>query len=131
MKLSFDDLRRGLSVRQPFAGQIADGTKTVEIRSRRTSYRGPLVVCASARPCDCGPVGVTVCVVDVVGCEPLGSKHRRGWGTAYSARETPEEGLWAWLLAFRARLPAVPLSGRLGIFHMSRTESRRILDALR
>lgn len=35
---------RGLTIRQPWAFAIAEGFKTVENRSRRTTYRGPLLI---------------------------------------------------------------------------------------
>ena len=37
-----------LSIRQPYAQLVAGGTKTVEVRSWRTDYRGELLVCAGA-----------------------------------------------------------------------------------
>jgi hypothetical protein len=40
---------KGLSVKQPWAGFIADGRKTIETRTWKTDYRGPLLICASAR----------------------------------------------------------------------------------
>ena len=38
---------KALSIRQPWAGLIAAGSKTIETRSRRTYYRGEFLVCAS------------------------------------------------------------------------------------
>lgn len=38
---------KALSIRQPWAGLIALGIKTIELRSWSTSYRGPLLICAS------------------------------------------------------------------------------------
>lgn len=43
---------RALTVRQPWASDIVDGVKTIEVRSRHTHHRGPLVIHASARPDD-------------------------------------------------------------------------------
>lgn len=42
-----DDLR-AITVRQPWAWAIAHGGKTIENRSRGTSYRGPLLIHAGA-----------------------------------------------------------------------------------
>lgn len=39
---------RGLSIRQPFASLVACGAKRIETRSRRTHYRGPVLIHASA-----------------------------------------------------------------------------------
>jgi len=38
---------KALSIRQPWAGLIAAGVKTIETRIWRTEYRGPLLICAS------------------------------------------------------------------------------------
>jgi len=40
---------RGLTVRQPWAFAIAEGFKTVENRTRRTNYRGPLLIHAGLK----------------------------------------------------------------------------------
>ena len=41
---------RILSVRQPWASLIAEGQKTIELRSWVTKYRGPLLVIAGSIP---------------------------------------------------------------------------------
>lgn len=38
---------KALSLKQPWASMVANGTKTIETRSWRTSYRGPLAIHAS------------------------------------------------------------------------------------
>jgi hypothetical protein len=40
---------KSLSVRQPWAGLIVAGHKSIENRSRHTTYRGPLLIYASRR----------------------------------------------------------------------------------
>lgn len=40
---------RALVVQQPWASLIADGTKTLEVRSWSTSYRGPVAIVAGRR----------------------------------------------------------------------------------
>jgi len=39
-----DETTRGLTVKQPWAFAIAEGFKTIENRSRRTNYRGTLLI---------------------------------------------------------------------------------------
>lgn len=63
---------KALSLWQPFASLVAFGVKTVETRSRATSYRGPLAIHATlmttsalvatyeTEPCDCGGTGHTM-----------------------------------------------------------------------
>jgi hypothetical protein len=89
---------KAISIRQPWASQIADGTKIIEYRSWPTSYRGPLLVCASARPVVSGVLsGVAICVIDVVGCR-LG-----------------DDG-YEWDLARPRPVKPVPIKGRLSFF---------------
>ncbi|MCX5285963.1 ASCH domain-containing protein [Streptomyces sp. NBC_00198] len=38
------DIPRGLTIRQPWAFAIAEGFKTIENRTRRTNYRGSLLI---------------------------------------------------------------------------------------
>ena len=38
---------KALSVRQPWAGLIAAGLKTIEVRPRPTHYRGDLLICCA------------------------------------------------------------------------------------
>ena len=38
-----------LSVKQPFASMIADGRKTLEVRSKKTSFRGRVLICSSKK----------------------------------------------------------------------------------
>ncbi|WP_046505937.1 ASCH domain-containing protein [Streptomyces odonnellii] len=42
--LTARDTVRGLTIRQPWAFAIAEGFKTIENRSRRTNYRGQLLI---------------------------------------------------------------------------------------
>lgn len=58
-----------LSIMQPYAEQIAKGTKKIEYRTWRIAHRGPLLVVASKGTAEgyAGePTGVAVCIVDVV-----------------------------------------------------------------
>jgi hypothetical protein len=65
-----------LTVKQPYAAMILHGDKTEEVRTWRTSYRGPLLITASAKPADAWirhedgtvetlPSGCMICVVDL------------------------------------------------------------------
>src|SRR4051812_27857681 len=56
---------RAISVKPQWADLIASGKKTLEIRSRRTLHRGPLLICATK------PGGVARCVVNVTDCRPF------------------------------------------------------------
>jgi len=93
---------------------IADGVKTVEIRSWRTNHRGPLLVCAGSRPYrgmkSAGPFGCALCVVDVIDCRPATADD------AEPAGAEPPDGSFAWVLSAPRPVDQTPVKGRLGLF---------------
>jgi hypothetical protein len=115
---------KALSVKQPWAGLIASGKKTVELRSWRTKYRGPLLICASARPSRTplaqertrllsdAPTGVALCVVQLVDIVPAARRH------AQSSMVPAPEG-WAWILERPELVDTFPVRGSLGVFEHS------------
>jgi hypothetical protein len=83
---------KALSVKQPWASMIARGEKTIETRTWRTFYRGPLLIVASKKPLivlpafvrggcigyqhsarasDHLPVGVAVCRCELINVRPM------------------------------------------------------------
>jgi hypothetical protein len=117
---------RALSICQPWAWAIVHGYKTVENRTWRPDYAGPLVIHASrsgrylARPdlwehllpslpppADL-PRGALVGVVTMTGCWPL---------EAVAADDPFATGPWCFLLADARPLAAArPWRGQLGFF---------------
>ena len=94
---------RALAVKQPFAGLIANGRKTIEFRSWSTPYRGPILIVASlGRDNDayreamhlghvsdhCTVKGATLCVVDLVSIEGVPGDYE--WNIA-RPRAVPRE----------------------------------------
>lgn len=115
--ISYAKPMKALSVRQPWAQLIAEGIKTIEIRSRPWKYRKPLVICATAKPVfldDDGvplPCGCAVCVVDMVDCRPLTMDDA---DAAYMDFEDGAcDGQWAWVLANARMVEPVPVKGQL------------------
>ena len=121
-------------IRQPRASLIVEGFKDVENRSWATSYRGPLLIQASAslpskrRLDEMRQVarrrGVVVPdeletggIVGVVQLDDCVSKSRSKWS----------EGPVGWLLSKPKKLPFMPLKGQLGLFD----PPARILKRLR
>jgi hypothetical protein len=41
---------KAISIREPWASLIHSGKKTIETRTWKTNYRGPLLLCASKKP---------------------------------------------------------------------------------
>lgn len=112
---------RALSVRCPWAPLIAAGLKSIELRSRPTSYRGPVLIVSSLRFADDpgdwsdidGPRGVALCVVDIVDCRPATA------ADADDACVAPGPDSWAWVLANPRPVPNVPVRGQLGLFSVA------------
>jgi hypothetical protein len=134
---------RALSVRQPWAELIARGTKSIEVRTWVTSYRGPLAIVAS-RACDatlCRDLGLDlttlargalVCLVDLVDCRRMRGRADRiaaGLELYLDACEVPERDRslpsdadpdgdddFAWVLSNPRRLEPHAVRGRLSLF---------------
>lgn len=115
---------KALSVKQPFAFQIANGEKTIELRSWQTDYRGKLLICASKSEKDVWvkssevgehrlPAGVMMCVVDLVDI-------KKCFNTPYyqkaSCCDYVEHGIWGWVLENPRDVMLKPVNGRLRLF---------------
>ena len=103
---------KALSVQQPFANLIADGSKTIEVRARSTTHRGPLVIVSSKRP-DVPPAGCAVAVVNLVDSRPMTLADERA---AMSKR--PPGGATAWVLTLIDRIEPQPVKGQRGFFEV-------------
>lgn len=102
-----------LSVKQPWASLIASGQKSVELRTWRTNYRGPLIICASASPrrgtqYEIGPLGVAVCLVNLTDVREYQA------GDRCMCNHSPRE--LSWVLELVRELPPVPIKGQLSLF---------------
>ena len=117
---------KALSVKQPFASLISTGVKSIEIRSWKTNYRGPLLICSgrslhSIRPIAVEglPRGVTICTVELADCRPLTREDCVlgcvPWG--------PErEGEFAWVLKNPVPTKHIPIAGKLGLFQVDESQ---------
>jgi hypothetical protein len=112
---------KALSVRNPWATLIERGQKTVELRSKRTRHRGPLLIVSTGRAnmrllrsfgfekADVG-MGQALCIVDVVECR-VATPDDVG-----PACVAPPEGSYAWVFANARPVQRFPLKGQLSMF---------------
>lgn len=109
-----------LALRQPWATYVAEGTKTVEVRTWRTHYRGPLLIVASGKPLELAdeagqlwrlPTRVQVCIVDLLDARPMTPADEP------LAHVPCAHGLWAWHVANPRHVRPVPHRGRLNLYH--------------
>ena len=116
---------KALSVRQPWATLIACGEKTVECRSWKTSYRGPLLICASKGDsvgedglvC---PGGVALAVVNLVDVRPMTRADLYAAVMDDLEPEDQEEVLkgYAWHLKLQYAVVPFPVKGKLNIYEV-------------
>jgi hypothetical protein len=117
---------KALSVRQPYAMLIASGQKFLELRSRRTHYRGRLLICASAKKYNgvelqCGKhttktVGHALCIVELIDCRPMTPEDVR---FSYASAFNPDMFVWEFKEAAVEVIKPFPVSGKLGIFDIA------------
>ena len=105
-----------LSVRQPWASLIAWGEKTVEVRSWRTAYRGPLLIYASGRDVDADglllPAGYLIARCELVDVRPLTTADLE----SACMEELPDGPCFAWVLADAAEVEPRPAKGKLHLW---------------
>lgn len=98
---------KALSIKQPYADQIREGTKTIEYRSWKTLHRGPLLICSGLQHVSelpegkNMPKGCAICVVNVVDCV---------WND--------DDDCFHWVLENPIELPNFPIKGKLGLFNL-------------
>lgn len=119
---------KALSIRHPWVDLILAGTKTIEIRTWATRYRGPLLLHASSAygisereaaarlrlaPPAPSALGAVVGVAELVDCRPV---RRADWKCAGLP---PLEGrLWAWVLAEPRAVGPLPCPGKRTLFEL-------------
>ncbi len=125
---------KALSVKQPWAEFIASGRKTVETRTWRTKYRGPLLICASRNRHEEAfkwfengtwitgidmtisfPLGVAVAIVELIDVRQMVN--------ADCKAAMCELNKYAWVLKNVRRVDPFPVKGELGLFEVPLIEA--------
>jgi len=122
------DRYRALSVKQPYAdlltkvaGQMETGEwfaqKRIEVRTRKTAYRGDLMICSSASPKVPGrECGTTCGLVELYDIKRVEDFTEEDWAaTCIPEKERPKTG-YGWLLRNPRRVIEMPIKGQLGIY---------------
>lgn len=124
------DRFKALSVKQPYAGYIADGEKKIEVRSKPTKYRGELLICASkdGKPNEEAPgYGCTLAFVNLYDCKPLSEltpeECEQTKLPSYLMQKLKENGKgYGWFLKNPRKVIEFPVKGQLGIFNLVYTK---------
>ncbi len=111
---------RALSVKQPWANWIADGSKTIETRTWSTRHRGPLLIVSSTKPDTAallgepaekhGPYGFAIATATLSDCRPMKRTDE------ISAICPWRAGIMAWVLTDIKAIKPFPVTGRMGLY---------------
>lgn len=112
-----------LAIRQPWVTLIAEGDKTIEVRTWATTYRGQLLLVASGKPLHVDvdgerytlPAGEQICIADLIDVRPL----RRADLKAACLDDQPAfdiAGHYAWRLANIRQVKPRAHKGRLRLY---------------
>lgn len=132
---------KAISVRQPFAGLIISGEKTIEMRTWRTRYRGPLLICAGINrgvPSSAFatreeriefdaefPRGVAVGIVDLVDIREFKWRDAKYTGAPFycelagerfRAKDFADYEGFSWILENPRAIKPFPVRGKLMLF---------------
>jgi len=105
-------IMKAISLKQPWASLVASGQKTIETRTWCTSYRGPILICASKKPTGFGPVGVALCIAEITDCVKMTKEHEQ----AACCEVYPDAK--AWILDNIRPIKPFPVKGQLNIFEV-------------
>lgn len=125
---------KALSVRQPWAGLIGAGLKTIETRKWRTHFRGDLLI-VSAQKADqfmydhyksdlCHKRACTIAIVEVVDCVLMTEEHEKD----AMCRTWPDQTLYAWILENVRPTKNIPIVGKLSIFDLPHLTYENLLE---
>jgi hypothetical protein len=102
---------KALSIKQPWANLIASGEKTIETRTWKTSYRGPLLIVSSKTP-DIAPSGQALAIATLADCRPMSVLDET------AARCPKYEGAYSWVLESIHKIEPFPVQGQPGLFEV-------------
>lgn len=119
------DRYKALTVKQPYASNIVNGTKLIEVRRRPTKYRGDLLICSSASPVIHGLLsGSTLGFVELYGIKPISEFTAEDWENTLipeDQRHLFKKG-FGWLLKNPRPVIEFPVKGQLGIYNIVYTK---------
>ena len=111
---------KAISIKQPWASLVAAGYKTVECRTWKTHYRGPLLICSSKGDFEINdglvaPGGMALGVVELVDVRPM---TRKDIPSAYLPREAERDALlgFAWHVKKLYEVKPFAVKGKLNFF---------------
>ena len=101
------------------------GVKSIEVRSRNTSYRGDILICSSSKPVIPGmESGVTLGLVELYDVKPIKDFTIDDWDKTRIPRDKRPNitNGYGWLLRNPRKVVEVPIKGQLGIYNLVYTK---------
>lgn len=134
------DRWRALTVKQPYANDLVaeaykdeDGIvyaeKTIEVRSKNTSYRGDVLICSAASPVYPGmESGVTLGLVELYDVKPIKEFTPEDWDNTRIPKEKRVKITkgYGWMMRNPRRVVEMPVKGQLGIYNLVYTKGEII-----
>ena len=129
------DRWRALTVKNPYATQLVTaayedngviyGEKTIEVRSKSTTYRGDLLICSSKNLDLPGyENGVTLGLVELYDVKPVAEFTPEDWENTripLEKRKSITKG-FGWMMRNPRRVVEFPINGQLGIYNLVYTK---------
>lgn len=129
------DIWRSLTVKQPYAGDLVTveysdgenefGLKSIEVRSRKTKYRGELMICSAAAPEVYGLLtAATLGIVELYDVKPCADFTKEDWENTRipEAEQHKYKNGYGWLMRNPRRVIEHPVKGQLGIYSLVYTK---------
>ena len=106
---------KALSVAPIWGMLLYSGEKTIECRTWKTDYRGPILFCTSQKPvAPYCPSGYALFIADLVDIVPFEEKHLQ----AAQMPEVPEGQCYAWMIDHIVPIEPFKVKGKLGFFNV-------------
>lgn len=105
---------KALTVHPFYAMSIVTGVKTVECRTWKTSYRGPILICSSAKKIKDTIPGHALGVVDLVDVVPFKREHIKP-----SMEDEMIYNAYAWILENPRCIKPIPVKGKLSLWNFA------------
>lgn len=129
------DRWKSLTVKNPYATQLIRieyeengiyyAEKTIEVRSKNTSYRGDLMICSSSKPIIAGmESGVTLGLVELYDVKPISEFTPEDWEKTCISEEKRKNITkgYGWMMRNPRRVIEFPVKGQLGIYNLVYTK---------
>lgn len=107
---------KALSIYPEFAMAIATGEKSIEVRTWSTDYRGPILICSTAKKVFGTIPSHALAVVDLVDVQPFRRDHLED---AMLGPSDYQRGMYAWILDNNRLIKPIPVKGRLSLWNFA------------